>query len=53
MLAQQPAVQQPAVAPSPPPCWCGQSSKDHDYASKAGHDYAPAQGVESEAYDAW
>jgi hypothetical protein len=41
---------QPAVAPSPPPCWCGRTWSDHP---AVGHDYAPGEGVESEAYDAW
>ncbi len=45
-----PATPSP-VAPPPPPCWCGHSLTDHSPA--AGHDYAPAQGIESEAYDAW
>lgn len=45
----------PPVAPSPPPCWCGQPRQNHtsDHTPPADHDYAPAQGVESEAYDAW
>jgi hypothetical protein len=41
---------QPAVAPLPPPCWCGRASSDHPTAD---HDYTPWEGVESEAYDAW
>jgi hypothetical protein len=34
---------------TPPPCWCG-SSADHQTAD---HEYTPAQGIESEAHDAW
>jgi hypothetical protein len=40
-----------APPPSPPPCWCGRTATDHTPA--ADHDYTPAQGIESEAYDAW
>jgi hypothetical protein len=36
--------------PAPPPCWCGDAD---EHAQSADHDYAPAQGIESEAHDAW
>jgi hypothetical protein len=39
------------VAP-PPPCWCGRSWQAHEDAS-AVHQYVPADGLESEAYEAW
>jgi hypothetical protein len=46
-----PAEEGPPGA-APPPCWCGQAPSDH---AAAGHDhgYAPAAGIESEAYQAW
>jgi MFS family permease len=53
-MPTSPATDDPPATPrlpvaSPPPCWCGRTSSDHT----AGHDYAPAAGVESEAHDAW
>lgn len=52
----------PSVA-SPPPCWCGLSWRTHDEPpareeSSArnrapDHEYVPADGIESEAFDAW
>jgi hypothetical protein len=60
LLAAFGSVRLPAVAatdpprpvtPPPPPCWCGRLLADHTATTT--HDYAPAQGVESEAYDAW
>ncbi len=35
---------------APPPCWCGRLCEGH---ATPDHDYAPADGTESEAYDAW
>ena len=45
----------PPVTPPPPPCWCGQPGTDHATStpSATDHPYAPADGTESEAHDAW
>jgi hypothetical protein len=49
----------PPFAPRPsaasPPCWCGLAPSDHANRSGAApdHEYVPADGFESEAYDAW
>jgi len=45
------AISPPPPVTPPPPCWCGRVLIDHT--PQTSHDYAPAQGVESEAYDAW
>jgi hypothetical protein len=56
----------PSVAP-PPPCWCGLSWRAHEEppheeppheepSARNGapdHEYVPADGIESEAFDAW
>lgn len=52
---------QRSIAP-PPPCWCGQSCQAHEEPAahpepaRGGppdHQYVPADGIESEAFDAW
>jgi hypothetical protein len=40
-----------SAAPLPPPCWCGRNATDNPAA--VDHDYTPAQGIESEAHNAW
>jgi hypothetical protein len=40
-----------SVAP-PPPCWCGRSWQAHEDVCPV-HQYVPADGLESEAFDAW
>lgn len=37
---------------APPPCWCGQSWQAHDD-EPPDHQYLPADGIDSEAFDAW
>ena len=37
---------------SPPPCWCGRDWRAHEDAALV-HRYLPADGLESEAFDAW
>jgi hypothetical protein len=37
---------------APPPCWCGQTWQAHDEKAPD-HQYVPADGTESEAFDAW
>jgi hypothetical protein len=39
-----------SAAPPPPPCWCGDAG---EHAQTTDHEYTPAQGIESEAHDAW
>ena len=44
---------QRSIAP-PPPCWCGQRWQAHERSDAApDHEYIPADGIESEAFDAW
>ena len=48
---------------APPPCWCGQSWQAHQESparreppARGGtpdHQFVPADGIESEAFDAW
>jgi hypothetical protein len=47
---------------SPPPCWCGQTYQAHEESATRAeparddtrdHPYVPADGVESEAFEAW
>jgi hypothetical protein len=45
------ATNPPLPVTSPPPCWCGRVLTEHT--PRTNHEYAPAQGVESEAYEAW
>ena len=57
-----PFTPRPPVAA--PPCWCGRAPSEHGKSSRANpanradgaatdHEYVPADGFESEAYDAW
>jgi hypothetical protein len=41
-----------AAPPPPPPCWCGDADAG-EHAQTTDHEYTPAQGIESEAHDAW
>ena len=41
---------------SPPPCWCGQRWQAHEQPGSdvpPDHEYIPADGIESETFDAW
>jgi hypothetical protein len=57
----------PRPSVSPPPCWCGRAPSEHGesnpangaedaHSAAADHEYdeyVPADGFESEAFDAW
>ncbi len=56
-------TRQRSIAPPPPACWCGRAWQAHDQPAAPtespareetpGHQYVPADGIESEAFDAW
>jgi hypothetical protein len=56
MPVTPPFIPRPPVVS--PPCWCGRAPSEHGQSNGANgavpdHEYVPADGFESEAFDAW